>query len=150
MADLLDLIRKQASAPVRRVLEIFVRQDPGGGPPISTPLSSQETVLSKDGSPDTIRVSYAQFHSCGHALETPLGGECFECQALSCQTCHGQCADCKKPLCLSCSRFESFGSADSIRRCRACSEKAARQQRWKRLGTCLVSPFVELNRREDR
>ena len=150
MADLLDIIRKEASAPIRRILSVFVRRDPDTGESVSLPVSSQETVLSRDGSPDTIKVQYAQFHDCKHSLEVPVGGECFVCGAQSCQACHGQCLECRKPLCPSCAHFDGAMKEGANRWCKECREGAVRRNRWRRVGSCLLRPFVEIDNAEKR
>ena len=119
-------LRKHTARPIRRIVGIFVRLDPKTGEPIAFPVDGQETTLSKEGSPDTINIRYAQFHHCKHSLEAPLGGECFECSAQSCVQCHGNCDDCKKPICLSCSRFEK-GQRNGPRRCQRCYEAQVRK-----------------------
>ena len=95
-----DFLRRAGTRPIRRIATILVRPDPETGIAHSVPLTQQETSLSSDGSPDTIRTEYAQFWDCGHSVHRfPLGGQCT-CGRLSCVECHGQCEDpgCRRPL----------------------------------------------------
>lgn len=141
---ILETIRGSASGPIRRLLTVFVRNDPRTGKTVEIPIESRETLLSQDGSPDTITVRYAQFWDCQHSIDQPLGGQCLECCSLSCCACFGPCVRCHRPICLSCSYFEQVSEREQVRWCRTCYEADRRRRRWRKVGMALVQPFVEL------
>ena len=147
MDNFLDSLRNSASRPIRRIASAVVHPDSRTGAPRELVTEAQETLLSSDGSPDTIAVKVAQvYEGCHHSVELPLGGQCLVCNRLSCSTCHSQCADCRKPLCLGCCRFEGEAVEVSAPRCRECHEARERRRCWR----FLLSPFVTWKAEERR
>jgi hypothetical protein len=147
-----SFLRRQGARPVRRTATVLVRPDPKTGFSHCVPITEQETHLSDEGSPDTIRTEYAQFWDCGHSVQhLTLGGQCI-CGRISCVECHGQCANpgCRRPLCPACSYPVPDASRPGDRLCKSCREKAVRGRVI--LGTLrfLVRPFVIDERSERR
>jgi len=128
------------SRPIRRTWTGFLRFHPQTGEPLQVPIRMVETELSPEGSPDTTETLVLQFYDCGHFLEQAPAGQCFDCKALSCNSCHGQCALCGKPQCLECSQYlvkEEGGRL--LRLCHICAEDQKRKARWKKVGQCAAS-----------
>jgi hypothetical protein len=147
-----SFLRRRGSRPVRRTATVFVRPDPKTGVGHWIPIEEQETHLSAEGSPDTVRTEYAQFWDCGHSVHhAPLGGQCT-CGRLSCTECHGQCANpgCRRPLCPACSYAAEDPCCPGDCFCRSCHEKSVRGRVIKGALRFLVRPFVIDERSERR
>jgi len=139
-----SFFRRPGSRPIRRTAKILVRPDPKTGEACSVHIKQQETVLSQEGSPDTIQEEYAQFWDCGHSVNhLPLGGQCT-CGRISCTECHGQCAKpgCRRPLCPACSYPVPGVDRPGERLCRSCHEKAVRGRIIRGTFRFLMRPFV--------
>jgi hypothetical protein len=136
-----------SSRPIRRTWRCFLRFHPKTGEPMQVPICMKETELSPEGSPDTTETLVLQFFDCGHAMEQAPAGQCFDCKALSCNLCHGQCAQCGKPQCLECSQYlmEEEGCS-LLRLCHVCADELKRKTLWKKIGQGVVS-FLSLGKR---
>jgi len=147
---ILDSLRSGASRPIRRALDVFSRHDPRAGKTTDLPTESRETLLSSDGSIDTVTVRHPQFLDCGHSIEVPIGGRCLECGSLSCATCHDQCSGCRRPLCLSCTRIDQVQGQEAIKWCSHCVGPERRKRRWRKIKMTAIRPFIESTAEDSR
>ena len=133
----------QGTRPVRRQATVLRRQSGQVGEELEVLLESRETVLSGQGSTDTVITKSQAFHDCGHSVDTPVAGICL-CGKTSCEACHGSCLACNRPLCPECSRE----NRDAQRICQACLERS-RRRGWAKVALrILIAPFVSFEREE--
>lgn len=132
--------------PLRRKNRYEVTDNPMTGQDRILELTQEEDVLSDQGSVDSASLHRRYIRDCG--CDGPVGGRCFECQAISCRLCHGRCQGCQKPLCLQCSSFLDFGEHGRIRLCNRCYDETTRKQRLAKVGRFLLSPFVQFEKQK--
>ncbi len=137
-----DEILRDADSSLRRTARVVVRRDRRTGKAVPVPLHDQQTVLSHDGAPETLSVTYHQVYECGHSLENELGGKCV-CNAYSCIACFSTCQRtvCGKPICPECSYYKIVDNTE-IRLCRPCYRIVSRKLFFKKLVRVILSPFV--------
>ena len=119
--------------------QVNVRRDLETGEFVEVPLTAMEDVLTEQGSLNSRTVrNLDAFYDCNHSmLNADVGGQCLNCNGISCMVCHGQCAKCLTPLCLSCSSFIAVED-HRVRVCRRCKGQLSRKRFIRRL----FSPFL--------
>lgn len=137
MPNLFDHIFGPGWRPVRRDFEFRITFNKHGNPTV-LPENGDCHGLSKDGSLDGSKFKLDAFFSCGHPMSHPLGGQCIECERLSCLACFCTCQGCRCPLCRRCGIVAQFGQDPEITLCSSCYG-AMKRRRWIR---GLLSPFV--------
>ena len=99
--------------------------------------------LTNESTPDSFVKKRKMSCDCGCLC--PPGGYCSEseCGALSCEVCHGHCADCQRGACPA--HLFPFENVDgtSLRLCGACHSRRRRNRLWKRVGRVLLDPIVD-------
>ena len=103
----------------------------------------EERTLSDEDSVDTVSIHKNIFLSCGCNSRNGIGGRCYDCRGISCPSCHGQCDNCKKPICLEHSVFVQEGHQDKVRFCRKCFDALSRKKKLTKAVNLLLSPFIE-------
>lgn len=145
MPNFLDNLFGPGSQPVQRNFDFQVAFDKEGNP-VLLPLTGESRSLSAEGSLDRVGVTGDKFHfySCGHPMTFPLGGQCVECQRLSCLQCFWTCSACHCPLCKRHGIVTQLAQGTPVTLCANCY--SARNRR--RLMRLLLSPFVKFGNPE--
>lgn len=133
---------QQGSAPLRRVITVFVARDRKTGAARPLPTAAEEHSISVDGSPDTVRYVVPQVYDCLHSVEERFGGLCFDCGSQSCVQCHGSCETCLRPTCRECSRVTNAPTGSPVRMCPRCHGACRARRIAKTVGWVVISPFV--------
>ena len=149
MPNFLENLFGPGSQPVQRNFDFEVAFDKDGNP-VVLPLTGESRSLSAEGSLDRVGVTGGKFHfySCGHPMTFPLGGQCVQCQRLSCLQCFWICFSCHCPICRRCGIVATTEQGASVTLCSSC-HRALKRRRLIRL---LLSPLVTfgtLNARRD-
>ena len=143
MNGFFDFFLGSEHKPIRREVNVRVTFDSDGNPTVE-PDEGEASLLSEDGSIDTIRYSRDRFFHCGHSTQAVgIGGQCLECQGIDCVQCFGHCEACSKPLCLEHSVYlESPDLAKPLRLCVNCHEALRQQLFRQRVTRALLRPFT--------
>jgi hypothetical protein len=146
MFDFLDKFFGKGSTPVRRELQIRLRQDANGNP-IVEPIGAKSTSLSGTSSIDGVEVFPDRFHHCGCNAQQPIGGKCGEpgCANVSCAACFGRCTSCLSPCCLEHTRYLADDKGVNVRLCPRCFAEAKRIRIYKSVAKGLLSPIIEFD-----
>ncbi len=126
--------------PLRRNNTTHLTTDPVTGKDRILDWQQNEHILYDGGLVDSANVLRKYFRDCGCDAET--GGQCFECGAISCKTCHGRCQACHKPICLQHSRF-LHAEEGQVRLCGSCCDRISRKQTRAKIGRFFLSFLVK-------
>ena len=127
--------------PLRQNGACKVTTDPITGQDRILDWNQDEHILSDQGSVNSMAVERIFFLDCKCRGEA--AGQCFECGAISCNTCHGRCQVCQKPICLQHSHFLEGDNQEPIRLCGSCHDKISRKQTRTKVGRFLLSLIVQ-------
>jgi len=127
--------------PLRHDNAFEVTHNPISGQDRILESTEKTDLLSDDGSIDSSGVHRKYFRDCG--CDGPVGGCCYQCQAISCTACHGRCQNCQMPICLQHSHFWETDKQGIIRLCTHCFDSLTRKYKWSKVGNLLLSLFVE-------
>ncbi len=98
-------------------------------------------IRSDQGSVNSMDVEWVFFLDC--ECKGEAAGRCFECGAISCETCHGRCHACRKPICMQHSHFLETDDQEPIRLCGRCHDKISRKQTRAKIGRFFLSFLVQ-------
>jgi hypothetical protein len=127
--------------PLRRKKTCEVTDNPITGQDRILELMQEEDILSDQGSVDSAGVHRRYIRDCG--CDGPVGGRCFECGGISCNSCHGRCQNCQKPICLEHSNFSKIEGKGEIRLCNRCFDSITRKQKLTKVARFFLSVFVQ-------
>lgn len=140
MPTFFDTLFGSGSQPVRRELNFRITFDKNGKP-VVIPVNGGHHSVSQEGSTDSAGLIVDSFYSCGHPMTFPVGGQCIECQALSCLQCFWTCSACHCPICKKHGFVTTSDQGQKITLCASCLGILKRRRWMKRL----LSPFVRFD-----
>lgn len=128
--NLLSILFGQTGAPVRRHVELRATYDDEGHPRTEV-LGGESFVLSDEGSIDRVELTRDRFYSCGCPTQTEIGGQCGECNRISCVKCLRRCSNpnCREPLCIFHVTHVADSNGSTAPLCAVCGDEF----RWKAL-----------------
>ncbi len=135
--NLLNTLFSRFMGPVRKLRTIFFARH--NGRPRILEDTRDETEIDPSGSIDTVVSHEALFFDCGHFANGNLGGRCA-CGAIICDKCIILCSACGVPTCPG---HRITDTETQQIRCLHCHGEVARSRRIRKVGSAVISFFIE-------